>query len=215
MEDNYSLFFVRHGKLSLPYKNHEEMPFDILADLAFCKINPPVDKQATNLLIQEVKNIIPFEKIDTIYTSPSRRCQKTAQLTVNFIKKNFDKKTKIKIIKDLKEINFDLYKICSSQKKVNINDINNKVLSCVINNESGCESIQKVYQRVKKLFDRIKKDKIILFITHDFLLRVVEIYIKNKGRNNITSQMLTNTKRNFYFRGFATNQAISLFKNID
>ena len=41
------LFFIRHSKLLLPYKNHSEMPFKVLADLASEKLNPSVDEQFT------------------------------------------------------------------------------------------------------------------------------------------------------------------------
>lgn len=215
MKNNYSLFFIRHGRLILPYKNHSETPFGVLADLALRKIDPPLDKKFTNSLIKEIISTVPFKKIKRIYTSPSKRCQETADIIYSFINQRFNKRVSIKKLSSLKEVFFDLNKFYSPEEKknININEINNRVLSAMINNINGCESFNKAYQRVDNIFRKVKNSEVILFITHDFLMRVIEVYIKKGGRGElfVAYSDLKNTHRNLYLHGLATNQSLSTF----
>lgn len=217
------LFFIRHGKLDLPYKSHDEIPFDILADLGLEKLNPSLDEKFNIKLIDELMDIIPLNKISKIYTSPSKRCLGGARLFVKFIKKKFGvDNTPVVINNDLREVYFDLRLINKQQnltKKltdVSIEKINQAVLRAMVTGE-GSESAEKAYKRIShfaRLFklDNDNKD-IYLIITHDFLMRVIEVYIKNKKpmSRKINYANLKNTKRNLYFKGFATNNLFSKF----
>jgi broad specificity phosphatase PhoE len=107
---NFSLFFIRHGKLLLPYKDHSEMPFTALANLASGKIDPPIDKSFIKSLITQISSVIPFKNLKKIYTSPSRRCLETAMVVRDFINQKFHRKPKVIINQELKEIRFDLKK---------------------------------------------------------------------------------------------------------
>lgn len=211
-----SLFFVRHGKLLLPYKSHDEMPFKVLVDLALEKLNPPIDRDFTLPLIKDVLEIIPFRILGRIYTSPSRRCQKTAKLISSFISQTFRKKPEVSILKGIQEIEFDLEKIYHppNHKKFNIEAINNSVFAAMIDNKH-CESVHDAYNRIEKVFKILKKNKKekVLLVTHDFIMRVIEIYIKNQGKDNpsIAFEDLKNTKRNLYLRGFATDYSFTSF----
>lgn len=210
--NNCSIFFARHGKLLLPYKNHGEMPYGVIADLASKKLNPPIDKKFSLGLIKIMSKIIPLEKIVKIYASPSKRCQETAALIENFIKKYFNNDVAIDTMFELKEIDFDLRKIYSLPDSDNfdIKKINNKVFEAMARGKN-CELASDVYKRVDKIFSVLKeKDdtKKSLLITHDFFMRIIEIYINNKGKKKvlITHNKLKNTKRNGYLSGFATDE---------
>jgi len=214
---NCSLFFIRHGKLNLPYKNHNEMPFEILVDLASGKLNPPIDINFNNCLINEMSLIIPFRKIKNIYLSPSERCETTASLIANFTYRHFRKRPRFIVTPELKEIEFDLRKIYSPsrRKHFKIETVNDKVFAAMA---AGihCEHALDTYNRVKRIFQRLNKKQEAaesLLITHDFLMRVIEIYIKNHGAANplITYKDLKNTKRNQYLHGFATDYLLSNF----
>jgi hypothetical protein len=74
----------------------------------------------------------------------------------------------------------------------------------------NCETIFNAYKRIETLFTKIDKREKSLFITHDFFMRVIEIYIKDKKRkcSSITFNDLKNTKRNLYLHGFATDSSL-------
>lgn len=214
---NYSLFFIRHGKLGLPYKDHSEIPFDILADLASSKLNPPIDKKFTLSLMKQLSRKIPLEKIEQIYSSSSKRCLETAELLGDFINQKFSKTVRIVTMPELIEVHFDLDKIYPNSKynQFDIATINDAVFKTMISGKN-CEQVLAISKRIEKIFsvvDEIQTNEGLLFVTHDFLMRVIEIFIKNHGKieSPITYFDLKNTKRNLYLDGFATNRLLSKF----
>lgn len=217
MTNNYSIYFIRHGKLLLPYKDHSQMPYGVIANLASEKLNPSIDNVFTKKLVKKNSTVLPFNKIKKIYTSPSKRCQETAKLISCFININLQKNISIKVIPTLKEIRFNLRKIYALPDKshFDIEIINNNVFRSMLSGKN-CENFSLSYNRVKTIFKMLMKNnnnKISLIVTHDFFMRVIELYIKNQGKNNIsiTFDDLKNTKRNSYLSGFATNSQLSSF----
>ena len=110
----------------------------------------------------------------------------------------------------MREVDFDLNEIYQSfrldRNNSSINEINNNVLKAMV---SGChsESFAEAYRRVIglfKLLDKNKKGTKCLVVTHDFIMRVIEIHIKNNGQINLSKiyNELKNTKRNLYLQGF-------------
>ncbi len=215
MSKDYSLFFIRHGKLLLPYKDHNEMPLSVLADLASSKLNPPIDSKFATEYIPRLANKIPLASVKKIYASPSQRCQNTAQLIGQFILKSYNKNIHIVILPGLKEIHFDLLKLCahSGASQLNIESVNNAVFKAMVNGSEYCESAGNAYQKINELLDSDIAAESSLFITHDFLMRVIEIYIGHGGasRHTITYDELQNTQRNLYLHGFATDFALEAF----
>lgn len=214
MERKTNLFFIRHGKLLLPYKNHSEMPFQVLADLASGKLNPSIDREFASSLLKEISVRVPFKDLEIIYTSPSKRCNETASLIADFISKEFRKRVQIVKISELIEITFDLNKLYFGRSKdhFDIEGINNKVFLEMIKGDK-CESTLDAYNRVGSVFKKIDKSKTCLLVTHDFFMRIIEIYIKNQGKDNplIIYDTLRKTKRNLYLHGFSTDSSFSSF----
>lgn len=204
-----TLFFIRHNRLDLPYQDHSEMPGSVLADLAVGKLNPSilqdVDLESLNF---------PLGKIDKIYSSPSTRSVETARLLQNLIKINFHKKIEVIITPELNEVEFSLDKglLKDIDRQRLISYANNFVFKSTVRG-GHAESIESVLQRVKNLFKKLDPDKESseLFITHDFLMRVIELYIKNQGEisKSILLEDLKNTQRNLYLRGFATTSKLT------
>jgi len=216
---NHSIFFVRHGKLALKYKNHNEMPFDVMADLASGKLNPPIDEAITGRLIMELSKCVALKDLNMIYTSPSKRCQSTASLICRFIHQKFRKKIKIQITPELSEVDFDLRKIYFKKERNNldIEKINDRVFTAMTRGD-GAEPVSYSYKRIKNFFtmmyDQNKNIKgSSLVITHDFLMRVIEVYIKNRGKTDLilNCEDLKNTKRNLYLDGFSTDSLFTTF----
>lgn len=217
MREDYSLFFIRHGKLLLPYKNHSEMPFEVLDDLASFRLDPSIDKEFATTQIPQLERGIPFEKIEKLYASSSKRCQDTAQFIEEFILKNYRKDIDIVASLGLNEIKFDLAKIYphKDNKNFDIESINDAVFRAMLNSSENCESANSAYKRIDEFWRSIITKEPSLFVTHDFIMRIIEIYIRNRGemRHVITYDELKNTQRNTYLRGFASDFALDKFSS--
>jgi broad specificity phosphatase PhoE len=209
MTKENSLFFIRHGKLLLPYKDHAEMPLEVLADLASSKLNPPIDANFIEVKIPELDSAISLEKISKIYASPSRRCQDTAQFIRKYIIKNYKNNIEVITAPELHEIEFELLKILptSTSKEFNIRLVNDAVFKAMTEQGESCEYAGDAYKRINDFLRLHSVERMSLFITHDFIMRVIESYIRHKGdpSHKISYEELKNTQRNFYLSGFATD----------
>ena len=215
MTQDYSLFFIRHGKLLLPYKDHSEIPIEVLADLATLRLNPPIAKEFTKEQILQLAENIPLQDVRKIYASPSKRCQDTADLIGKYIVENHGRRVEIVTSSELREVYFELTKIypLRGKRDFSIDSINDAVLQAMVNSNENCESIHSAYKRIDDFFSSVIPKESSLFVTHDFLMRVIEIYIKHgrTPRHIITYNELKNTQRNTYLHGFATNLAFDNF----
>lgn len=207
MVKNKEVYFIRHGKLLLNYKNHADMPMHILADLASKKIDPPIDSLFLKKNINKLSKIIPFGKLDVIYASPSKRCRESAEFISDYINKKDNKKIPIITSLELKEVKFDLHKIYKGKNKVVFKNLNDDVFKAMVTGV-GSESAKTAQMRINKFMNKIKKNKSkrILVISHDFVMRVIEIYAKNNGaKGGISLVNLKDTQRNDYLNGFGIN----------
>lgn len=200
---NLKLIFIRHGKLSLPYKSHAEMPMNVLSDLALKKIDPSIDRDFAKEIVVKLLKKINLCDIDVIYVSPSRRCKETAKFIIKSINLR-NKKIPVIVSRELKEATFYLDKIYKDEKKFNFKTLNKNVLNAMITG-IGSESAKVMQNRVDRFINKIKnnENKKVVIISHDFIMRVVEIYLKNGGNlKNITRSDLKKTQKNDYFCGF-------------
>ncbi len=223
MHESNSFFFLRHSKLLLPYKEHANMPFSVLSDLGLYKLNPPIDRVYTDECLAKLVTVIPFEKINTIYSSPSLRCQDSAKAINEYTEKVLGKIIECVTLPELEEVYFNLEKLDTvidvqsavKQKGVAV-AVNSGVFWGMMAGIHG-EPILKVQERVRELFKMIQSlpEGKYIFLTHDFLMRVIEIYIRSKGDINhvITYEELLTTRRNLYLQGFSTNSSLSTFSD--
>lgn len=207
-----SYYFIRHSKLNLPYKNHSEIPFKVMVDLGLNKLSPEVDNEYTKKQIIEFKNKINLEKIDVIYSSPAQRCRETARYLKNLIGKEHKIDLPIIVVPEISEIIFDLSIL--EDKSQDIQLINHFVFEQMISGENA-ENYKNAFTRIDSFLKEVKKQNFdnAIFITHDFIMRIIELYIKNKGNilKNLTINNLQNTRRNDYLTGFSVNNNFSEF----
>ena len=205
------IIFLRHSKLVLPYLDHSEMPFDMLSKLGTGELNPPIDIPYTEERLRALATRIDDADIQHVFASPFTRCQKTAE----FIS------AKNEVLRSLQEVEFDLQKMDvdgTLQKDFGdrgISVVNTAVFTGMI--EGTCETIDSVYARVRETFNALPQDGTVLCITHDFLMRIIEIFIKRSGRayEPISLQELESTQRNGYLCGFATDRNSNSFESIE
>ncbi len=204
-----NIFFIRHGKLDLPYKDHSQMPSSLLNDLGKKTLDPNLDfDYISKDLSEDLSKIIPLEKIGKIYVSPFRRCRETGRFIAEFIQKNYDQKIEIEVREDLREVYFELENILANKKSADISGLNNAVLEAIYYGKNA-ESLDKICERLNNFFDILSNLEVnTLVISHDFLMRFIELILLNKGKiqtSDILLAGLLNTKRNVYLRGFFTD----------
>ena len=115
-----------------------------------------------------LKNI----NIDKIYSSPIKRALKTAQIISSQINKD------IKIIDDLKEINFGIFdgKTHKEIIKVYKDEYENWVKNYIKHRISQGESLEDLYNRINNFINKLKKDnndKTYLIVTHGGVIQVL------------------------------------------
>ncbi|MFH1189020.1 MAG: histidine phosphatase family protein [bacterium] len=193
-------YFLRHGKLQLPYSSHSEMPSSVLQALGVNTLNPSPDMEFLRSHLAVIQKAVPFEKISRIYTSPSKRTVETAFFLACHMNKN---PLPIETLPYIREIPFDLDILFSHTEKKNntIHTINERILSALVHNEKGCENINSVYQRIQKTYQLLQsRRETVLLITHGFFLRAVEVYAQREHNNTaLLYNNLINAVSDCYF----------------
>ncbi len=193
------------------------MPANLLNDLGKKTLDPNLDfDYISKDLSEDLSKIIQLEKIEKIYVSPFRRCQETGRFIAEFIQKNYNQKIEIEVCEELREIYFELENILANKKSAGIFGLNSAVLEAIYNGENA-ESMVKICERLNSFFDFLFNcDTNTLVVSHDFLMRFIELTILNKGKiqaSDISLIELLNTKRNIYLRGFFTDNDFSDIQN--
>lgn len=221
MNNEFKIYFIRHSKVDLPYKNHLEMPYEILDDLATSRIDPSIAKNSKELFLKATKNLS-LENIDVIYFNnsnfQSKRSKESAFLISKFFKKKYKKDVLILGNPDLKEIDFSLKNILP--KKIFLEKgmpaIRTALYNAIINH-GPVEQTSHIYKRIENVFKSLKKhqdrNQNVLLVSHDFYMRLIEVYLqKSKNCKHIIMDDLEGTTLNTYFKGFCTSYDLKLFE---
>lgn len=221
MNGNATIYFLRHGRVLLPYADHSEMPFSVLAQLGLKQLDPALDLQDAKVRIERLRDAVPFSDVISVYTSPARRTHESGDLLASLA--HGDKPHACITLPLLREVDFDLMKldtlfnIQDGIKSHGISAVNSAVFSGMVS-DRYCESAEAAYRRVETLFEFIRtlKAGCYVFVTHDFFMRVIEIYIRRQGTPYaaITVEDLEKTQRNLYFTGYVTDAALYSFRAI-
>ncbi|MBI4088300.1 phosphoglycerate mutase family protein [Candidatus Kaiserbacteria bacterium] len=212
--------FLRHGQLDLPYKDHAEMPFNVFADLGSGVLNPPINTQDAAARIERLIRYSSIANARSFLISPAKRCQNTAGSLVRALGSQVTQKT----VAQLAEIEFDLRALNTdgvierALRARDIASVNNAIFAAMLSGTHG-EAVADAYRRVEMLFKQLREntDKSCLCITHDFLMRVIEIYIKRRGAafKAITLAEFQQTHRNDYLSGFAVSAGLQTIERLE
>lgn len=211
------IVFLRHGKLDLPYKEHSEMPLFLLTKIASGEIDPSID---TEFLNEKLLKLEPFLKnVNTIVVSSLKRSIETSRIIKEFLEEKTNKKIDFFIEDDLKEVSFDVEKIITGLDYTpNLLQLNSLVFQAMCGLKKGAETSESVFCRVEKVLKRYNTDdKVILIITHSFLLENLEMYINNKDIKNFSGsyeELLKSPKIN-YLSGFTTDKDLNIIDFIN
>lgn len=207
--------FLRHGKVLLPYRSHDEMPFEVLADLAIGKLDPGIDRDTTLGLVQKAASFIQAEGGVEIYCSPARRALETAQLIGDVIKERVGTPIDVVPMTALREVRFDLRTLYpGGQEGLDMLSLNSKVLAGVL--DGSAEPLASVEERLMEIVAVVQNHpQPLVFVTHDFILRFIEILIKRGGLlGEVTLDDLSLTQRNLYLSGFQTDHSFEAIRYI-
>lgn len=221
MNNKIKIYFIRHSKLNLPYKDHIEMPYEILDDLATSRLDPSISKNSKKLFL-EAKESLPLKDMDVIYFNnsnfQSERSRESAFLIGKVLKEKYNKEVPILGNPNLKEIDFSLKNILPKEKflKQGMSAIRTALYNAIIN-QGSVEQMGHIYKRAENIFKSLKKhqekDQTVLLVSHDFYMRAVEVYLqKSKDSRKVAVDDLEKTTLNTYFKGFGTSYDLKLFR---
>ncbi len=201
-------FFKRHGKLDLPYQDHDHMPPEILQALGNKTLSPGIDRNFINNFFSDEK-IEPLLECAKIFTSPIHRCQETAVFLSEKIFQKTGKKISIIIDENLREVDFNLEKIKQKNNSLvqSIFDVNALVLEAIFLGEQA-ESLSVCHQRLQTFFTSsiFLQNQSSIIISHDFIMRIIELFFTKKSVSEITLSDLLTTQRNDYLCGFQVSK---------
>jgi len=208
--------FIRHGKLDLPYKNHSEIPLSVLTEIASRRMNPSIDTEFLNEKLPKLKLVL--KNIDKIVVSSQKRCVETGHIINKFIEQKTKNRIDFFVEDELKEVSFDIKKIINDLDYTpNLQQLNHLVFEAICGLRKGAETSESVFNRVKKVLKRHNtNDKVILIITHSFLLETLEMYINNRNVKNFSGsyeELLKSLKIN-YLSGFTTDDKLNIINFI-
>ncbi|MDD5071841.1 MAG: phosphoglycerate mutase family protein [Patescibacteria group bacterium] len=221
MNNGIKIYFIRHGKLDLPYEDHLEMPYEILDNLATGRLDPSIAKGGKKLFLEAVKKL-PLKDLDVIYFNnsnfQSKRSKESAFLIGKILKEKYNKKVPILGNPNLKEIDFSLKDILPKEKflRQGMPAVRTALYNAIIN-QGPVEEIDRIYQRTENIFRSLKKhqnkNQTVILVSHDFYMRTIEVYLqKSKDYRKVTISDLEKTTLNTYFKGFAISYDLKLFK---
>ncbi|MDE1925490.1 MAG: histidine phosphatase family protein [Patescibacteria group bacterium] len=216
MSRNNTHIFLRHGKLGLPYADHSEMPFNVFRDLGTGVLNTPINKDFAKQIIATLLKTPGFVDIQMICTSPSTRCVETAKLFALLV--GIPEKD-IQLVPELSEVIFDLDKIdqngsvSNALERGDMGTINAAVFDAMLSGK-GSEDVVAALGRVNTFLDELAvSHKNTLCITHDFLMRLIELRLRyaHFEATKVSLDDLNSTQRNGYLCGFSTNDSLNTF----
>ncbi|MBI4132971.1 MAG: histidine phosphatase family protein [Candidatus Sungbacteria bacterium] len=219
-----NIYIIRHSKLDVPYQSHLEMPYEVLADLASGKLDPGIAPGSRELFFEAAGSVLPLNQVGAIYYNnsgkQSRRSKESAELVQSIIKEKHARGVSLIGNPDIKEVDFDLTKILPKEEfeKHGMPAIRSALYKAEIDGRV-VESIADMYARIERIFTLLKqhesKGETVLIISHDFFMRVMEVYATmTKKADEVKLQYLERTILNTYFRGFGASYDLKQFKRL-
>ena len=216
-----NIYFSRHGRLNYQYSDHSQMSFELLCKLASGEEDPEVHED----IIERIKGLdqkIDLKKIEVIYFNNSGqksvRTRQTAQKIQNYIFKKYQKKVQIIGINELKEVEFNLDKICrkNDYKQYGMIAVRKTLYNSIINEDSNSEKYSELVLRVKKIVEKLKKNPELrpaIVVTHDFLMQFIMELIKNNYQKPTLENFDISIKSD-YVNGFISDDNLKEFELI-
>lgn len=194
----------RHGEienLSKIIEKGEKPPYEDFIKFMEGKIDPPIDREATEKLIREkIKEGKKRDNFDIIIYSPVLRAKQTAEL----IKEILELEIPIHPSKYLREINIPMDDITPEfyEQAKDIYEVRKKFLDHFLSGKKIDEDIVDVYKRAERFLTYFRRIKIFtnkrpLFITHGLFPRFLELATNHQGEKLSDDEIRTIIKEEF------------------
>jgi broad specificity phosphatase PhoE len=192
------------------------MPLSVLTALGSRKINPSVDRIATQAFARHLVAILSPINVEAIYASPAQRCPETASIIADAIRATGGIAPRPTVSRDLREVTFNLSRLVanpdiSPRPPRSITAVNRVVLHGMALGRHA-EALAITYRRAGRVLQHLIKHHssgIVICVTHDFFMRVLQIYVQRQAKPLLAlrEQQLQRTWRNTYLSGFAVDAA--------
>ncbi len=208
--------FLRHSKLSLPYQGHDAMPLELLAKLGTDAVDTGIEPGITAQRLARLDEEDAFDRVAAIYHGPARRSKETAAAILGQLQSR-EGGIILGETALAREISFDLLAMARHTDlqrtfaKSGIHAVNTAVFEAMLRGDDA-ESIGAAYGRTAELFawlDSLPHSGRTVLVTHDFFMRVIEIYAARGAALDIgiTLRDLEATGRNGYLEGFLVERS--------
>ncbi len=191
--------FLRHCMLNPPFDNYDVLSIDQLSQLSLQEIDPAIDKQKLPYLI----DVSVIEKsYDTIFHSPSLRAKQTAQYVGEMVQCHT-----IIESREVREIVFDPKRLVTQEEflELGLQAVRNGLFHA-LETDSNYEHRSEINTRLHTFFLKLSESAFenVLIVTHGFLLRIIELGLKNRSikHGKYTYAELTNATNYSYCKGF-------------
>ncbi|TRZ52266.1 hypothetical protein D4S03_03725 [bacterium] len=214
-------YFIRHGQLVRPYDDHMTMDYETLADLSTSALDPGIRENALPLFKKQTTGL-DFSSVSRIYYNnsgnQSRRSLESANVIAQNLNDDFGKALIPEGLPDLHEIRFDVRKLLAKGdfEKDRMPAIRTALYKSIVGNGTS-ESAAELKKRIESIYQVVQNHKqhseTVLFVTHDFFMRTLEVFIKKADRiDDLTVPDLEQTFLNYYFGGFSTDSDFRVFQ---
>ncbi len=200
------------------------MPYEVLTDLSSGTLDPGIAPESKELFFEAAGAALPLDAIDVIYYNnsgkQSRRSKESAELVQSIIKEKHAHDVPLIGNPDVKEVDFDLQKILPKEEfeKHGMPAIRTALYEAEIEGKV-VESISDMYARIERIFKLMQshdlKGETVLIVSHDFFMRVVEVYLTaTKNPDEVKLEHLEATTLNTYFQGFKVSYDFETFARL-
>ncbi len=212
-----SIFFIRHGQLVPPYLDHLAMDYQTLADLSLGTLDPGINDNAPTLLVKQTSGV-DFPQVHKVYYNnsgkSSRRSLESARCIVGVLEERFGTPVQLLGLPEIREVLFDVRGLVSEEefKQRGMAAIRTTLYQAIIHG-GATEPLAEIAARIKVLHQVVEENsqsgESALFVTHDFFMRFLEVYITRQQRlDNVSVDDLERTGLNYYFAGFTTDDSL-------
>ncbi len=210
-------FFIRHGQLVAPYLNHLTMDYRTLTDLSLGSLDPSINHNASELFVRQTANV-DLAQVHTVYYNSSgissARSLESARCIVDSLKQRYGEAVQLYGLPDIREVRFDVSGLVSEPEfnKHGMAAIRSALYRAVIHG-GAAEPLAEVAGRIRILQgvveEHARKGESVLFVTHDFFMRFLEVYITRRERlDGVSVEDLERTGLNYYFAGFTGDSSL-------
>ncbi|MBI5465918.1 MAG: histidine phosphatase family protein [Candidatus Kerfeldbacteria bacterium] len=207
-------FFIRHGQLVPPYLDHLKMDYQTLVELSTGVLDPGINQNASELFSRQAAEV-DFSSVRHVYYNSSgissRRSLESARCIIANLRQLSGGAITLRGLPEIREVRFDVSGLLSEYEFSQRGMAAIRAALYLAAFQGGAaEPTAEIAKRIgvlhKVVEEHASKGESVLFVTHDFFMRFLEVYITRAERlKEVHITDLDNTSLNYYFGGFRSD----------